>query len=97
MLKPGATAVCETCGTAVLLVTGPAVELWCHGRPMRAGPGVRCSEPVRPHPAGCLAAGEMYMDPATSATVRCTRAGAGRPKSAAGDLALVRRECLLLT
>jgi hypothetical protein len=71
----------------VLLVSGPPVELWCHGAEMRAADAVRCSEPVGRPDTGGLIAGVMYVDPAAASTLRCTRRGDGWPKSSAGALA----------
>ena len=92
-LEPGGTAECATCGASLLLVSGPPVTLWCHGRPMRATRPVRCSERATSWDAGGLAAGAEYLDPATSATLRCTRGGSGWPESRAGALVPVRGDC----
>jgi hypothetical protein len=80
-LAPGATADCQTCGTAVLLLSGLGAELWCHGSQMRPASGVRCSEQVRNRRPRGLEAGVLYTDLATSAVWRCTRSGDGWPGS----------------
>lgn len=85
--EPGSTAECDSCGTAVLLVSGPAVDLWCHGMRMRTAEGVRCSEPVGPQHGGGLIAGAIYMERTTSSMLRCTRSRSGWPKSRTGALA----------
>jgi len=85
-MKPGGTSACAVCSTAVLLVSGPAIVLWCHGRKMRVTEPVRCSEVAAASGAGGLIAGQAYQDPATSATLRCTRSGGGWPESRAGAL-----------
>jgi hypothetical protein len=89
-LEPGGTAECRVCGTTVLLVSGPAVALWCHGTAMRAAGVVRCSDSAGPRDAGGLIAGAVYADPGTSAVLRCTRSGSGWPTSQAGALAPAR-------
>ena len=85
-LEAGSTAECLTCGTTVVVVTGSSAQLWCHNERMRAVSSVRCSEPVQPRVAGGLEVGALYADPATSSTVRCTRAGSGWPTSASREL-----------
>ena len=85
LLEKGLTAECLICGVAVLLVSGPALGLWCHRVRMRGCRGVRCSEPARSAADG-LIAGAIYKDRVTSATLRCTRAGSGWPESRAGSL-----------
>lgn len=90
-LAPGGTAECATCGTALLLVSGPPVMLRCHGRTMSAARPVRCSELGAPRDTGGLTAGEEYLDMATWSTLRCTRSGSGWPVSRAGALLSVWR------
>jgi hypothetical protein len=85
-LELGGTAECVTCGVALLLVSGPPVTLWCHGRTMSATRPVRCSERIAScDPAGPTA-GTEYLDPATFGMLRCTRSGSGWPTSQAGAL-----------
>jgi hypothetical protein len=91
-IEVGQTAECVSCGTAVLLVNGPPVQLWCHGARMRPAASVACSEPIRGQFAGGLAAGDLYRDPVGSSTLRCTRAGGGWPTLRPGEATLIRAQ-----
>jgi hypothetical protein len=85
-LEPGGTVDCAVCGAALLLVSGPPVTLWCHGRMMRPTRPVRCSERLVSWDSAGLTAGTEYLDPAVFTTLRCTRSGSGWPVSRAGAL-----------
>jgi hypothetical protein len=74
------------CRAAVLVVTGIAAQMWCHGVPMRMTRPLPCSEPTQASTAGGMVVGAMYADPASSSTVRCIRSGSGWPRTSSGEL-----------
>lgn len=85
-LGPGSNVECGECRAAVLVVTGGAAQMWCHGIPMRMTRPLPCSEPTQASIAGGMVVGAMYADPASSSIVRCIRSGSGWPRTSSGEL-----------